>query len=367
MIQFEARPGILDLSWGHPRPELLPTAEWGVAQAGALRASGWRALTYGYAAGPHPLTDWLAARLARIEGGTPQPESLFVTAGASHALALLASLLVEPGDVVLVDEPTYHLAFQIIADARAELRSVPAGDPAAVAAKVRAIRAEGRRVAFLYLVPTFANPTGRSLEPAARRALVEIEGLTVVEDDTYRELVYEGSAPPSLWHLAGGRNVIRIGSFAKTVAPGLRLGWISGTPGLVNRLASLGYVHSGGGVNHTTAVTMAEFGTSGAYDTHLARLRDAYRAQRDALVGALSPYTSIMRPAGGWFLWVTMPPGRSAVDLLPVAERQGVSFVPGPSFHLRGDGGHDRLRLSFSLLPPDDLAEAAARLIVALG
>ncbi|GIM91178.1 PLP-dependent aminotransferase family protein [Paractinoplanes toevensis] len=362
MIQFEARPGILDLSWGHPRPELLPAAEWAVAQAGALRASGWRALTYGYAAGPRPLTDWIAARLAAIEGGPPRPESLFVTAGASHALALVASLLVEPGDVVLVDEPTYHLAFQILADARAELRSVPAGDPAAVAERVGAIRAEGRRVAFLYLVPTFANPTGRSLEPAARRALVAIDGLTIVEDDTYRELVYEGSAPPSLWHLAGGRNVIRLGSFAKTVAPGLRLGWISGTPELVKRLTMLGYVHSGGGVNHTAAVTMAEFGTSGAYETHLAGLRDSYRAQRDALVGALSPYASIDGPAGGWFLWVRLPPGRRAGDLLPAAERQGVSFVPGPRFHLRGDGGHDRIRLSFSLLPPDELREAARRL-----
>ncbi|MEU4241838.1 PLP-dependent aminotransferase family protein [Actinoplanes sp. NPDC026619] len=359
MIQFEARPGILDLGWGHPRPELLPTAEWGVAAGEALRVFGWQALTYGYAAGPRPLTEWLAARLARIEGGDPDPDALFITAGASHALALLASVLAEPDDVVLVDSPTYHLAFQILADARVELRE--AGDD--LAATIRDLRAQNRRIAFLYLVPTFANPTGRSLPPDRRRALVEREDLTIVEDDTYRELVYdEAVAPPSLWRMAGGRNVIRIGSFAKTVAPGLRLGWISATPALVGRLAGLGYVHSGGGVNHTTAVTMAAFGASGAYDRHLTRLRESYRDQRDALATALS----VEPPPGGWFLWLPVPPGRTATGLLTAAEQHGVSFVPGPHFYLDRRGGEDRIRLSFSLLPPGELTEAARRLRLAL-
>ncbi|WP_203727642.1 PLP-dependent aminotransferase family protein [Paractinoplanes durhamensis] len=347
MIQFEARPGILDLGWGHPRPELLPTAEWSVAQAEALRVFGWQALTYGYAAGPSPLTEWLAAR----HGG-----SHFVTAGASHALALLTSLLTKPGDTVLVDAPTYHLAFPILTDAGLVLESAPADEDG-----IDPSRISSKKAAFLYLVPTFANPTGRSLPLERRQALIEFadrEGLIIIEDDTYRDLVYEGTAPPSLWEMAGGHNVIRIGSFAKTVAPGLRLGWISATPSLVERLTRLGYVHSGGGVNHTTAVTMAEFATSGAYDTHLTRLRDAYRTQRDALVSALRPHVEVESPAGGWFLWVPLPG-----DLLPAAERHGVSFVPGDRFYLPGEGGHDRIRLSFSLLPPAALTEAATRLI----
>ncbi|GAA0576436.1 PLP-dependent aminotransferase family protein [Paractinoplanes ferrugineus] len=360
MIQFEERPGILDLGWGHPRPALLPTAGWPVAAAGALAAFGWRALTYGYAAGPPPLTEWLAPRL-----GCPA-SSLFVTAGASHALALLTALLAEPGDVVLVDSPTYHLAFPMLTDARVELIRAPADDdgidPGRLATRLRAIRASGRRVAFLYLVPTFANPTGRSLPPDRRRALAELD-LMIVEDDTYRELVYDGTAPPPLWN---GANVIRIGSFAKTVAPGLRLGWINGTPELVGRLSRLGYVHSGGGLNHTTALTMATFGTSGAYDTHLATVRSAYRDQRDALVAGLRPYTEIDSPAGGWFLWVTLPPPWTAATLLVAAEARGVSFVPGPRFHLHGAGGEDRIRLSFSMLPTPELTEAATRLGTAL-
>jgi DNA-binding transcriptional MocR family regulator len=361
VIQFEERPGILDLGWGHPRPALLPTAEWPVAAAGALSAFGWRALTYGYAAGPPPLTEWLAPRLGCA------PTSLFVTAGASHALSLLASVLAaSPDDVVLVDSPTYHLAFDMLTDAGFAVEPAPVDedgiDPERLAAR---IRAGGRRIAFLYLVPTFANPTGRSLPPDRRRALTELD-LTIVEDDTYRELVYEGAAPPSLWSLAAGDNVIRIGSFAKTVAPGLRLGWINGTPGLVGRLSRLGYVHSGGGVNHTTALTMASFGTSGAYDAHLAVLRAAYRSQRDALVAALSPHLEVDSPAGGWFLWPRLPAPMTAGELLPAAERRGVSFVPGPQFHWNKRGSEDRIRLSFSMLSPPVLTEAAHRLTAAL-
>jgi 2-aminoadipate transaminase len=330
-LQFVPRPGILDLGWGHPRPELLPVEPWLAAQRASAATFGWQALTYGYAAGPAPLIEWLAARTASA------PEQCFVTAGASHALDLVAGLLTEPRDVALVDEPTYHLALRILRDKQLRLAD-----------------ASGRGRLF-YTVPTFGNPTGRSLPLAERQSLVaraKREGFTIVEDDTYRELVYDGAAPPSLWELSGGENVVRIGSFAKTVAPGLRLGWINAAPSLVERLKNLGYVDSGGGVNHATALTMATFATSGAYDEHLARIRGAYREQRDALCEALD----VDKPAGGWFLWLPRPAGLT----LAAAERRGVSYVDGSRFQVDGRSGH--IRLSFSMLPPDQLVEAARRL-----
>jgi 2-aminoadipate transaminase len=229
--------------------------------------------------------------------------------------------------------------------------------------------ARSGRPPLLYLVPTFANPTGRSLPDDRRRALADLArrgAVTVIEDDTYRDLAYS-PAPASLWELAGGRGVIRIGSFAKTVAPGLRLGWIGADPEVVDRLTRLGYVHSGGGVNHTTAMTMACFGRDGDYDRHLARLRSAYREQRDALVGALGEHgLPVEAPGGGWFVWLPLPAGVSASRLLPVAEEHGVSFVPGPVFYADGAGGDDRIRLSFSRLPGSDLATAAGRLATAV-
>ena len=359
IVQFEDRP-LLDLGWGHPRGDLLPGDGWARASGRALSAYGWQALTYGHAAGPAPLIDWLCER-----AGDTAPEQVFVTAGASHGLALATEVLTRPGDVVLVDSPSYHLAFPILADRGVTLVRAPADEHGLLPLELPDL---GLTAPLLYLVPTFANPTGRSLPPERRRSLADLARsgrVTVVEDDTYRDLAYDCPAPPSLWSLAGGRGVVRLGSFAKTVAPGLRLGWITGSPDLVDRLSRLGYVHSGGGVNHTTAMTMAMFGADGLYDRHVARLRQEYAGQRDALVGALGEYgLPVESPAGGWFVWLRLP--TSAEALLPIAERHGVSFTPGPHFWVDGSGGDDRARLSFSRLPGRDLAEAARRLAAAV-
>jgi DNA-binding transcriptional MocR family regulator len=362
ILQFVDRPGLLDLGWGHPRPELLPTDGWQTATEQTLHRYGWQALTYGHPAGPGPLVEWLAGHAGS------RASEVFVTAGASHALALVTEVLCQPGDVVLVDSPTYHLAFRTLLDRGVDLVSVPADDPTAVAWTLDRLRRDGRRVPMCYLVPTFNNPTGRSLPPDRRTALIDWarrSGVTLVEDDTYRELVYDGVAPPALWTLAEGGPVVRLGSFAKTVAPGLRLGWINAAPEVIDRLVGLGYVHSGGGVNHAAAMTMATFGASGAYDAHTASLRSRYAEQRDALVAALSPVLPVPVPAGGWFLWTRLPDGMTSRSLLPVAERAGVSFADGAQFHVDGDGG-GHIRLAYSMLAPDDLVEAAGRLIRAV-
>jgi len=423
VVQHRARPGVLDLGWGHPHPDALPVRAWGEATAAALSSAGPAALTYGYATGPGPLIEWLGDRMGLVDGRSPGPGETFVTAGASHALHLLASVLARPGDVMLVDAPTYHLALRILADTGAEVVAVPAGeqgpDVVAVEALIRAYRTTGRRVALLYLVPTFGNPTGRSLPTERRDALVAMAhrtGVPLIEDDTYRELSFDGRAPDSLWSRSEGRDVLRIGSFAKTVAPGVRLGWIDAPSSVIRRLADLGYVDSGGGVNHTAAMAMAAFGTGG-YAAHVDGLRHRYRRQRDALVAGLraTPAGTGLRevPGGGWFLWYRLPEGLTADRLLPIAERHGVSFLPGELFvgapprlapwsvsapwpvsapwsgsaassgsapgtgSTSGTGvdggsrwgrypGERYIRLSYSMLDPDDLTRAGHRLADAL-
>lgn len=376
LLQFRERPGILDLGWGHPHPSLLPVGEWAAAVRQTSLSFGWQALTYGYAAGPGPLLEWLAGHLAEVEGCAADLPGFFVTAGASHALSLVAGVLAEPGDVVVVDSPTYHFALRILRDRGVRIVSAPVDaegiDPAALAAMLSSLADQGRRVAMLYLVPTFCNPTGRSLPGPRRRDLVRLalrSGVPIVEDDTYRELVYQGTAPASLWQLAGGSGVVRLGSFSKTVAPGLRLGWINAGQDIVRRLMSLGYVDSGGGVNHATGLAMATFGASGGYDRHVARVREAYKQRRDTLVRTLAaglPGVTVPSPAGGWFLWLPLPGTITASALLPVAERHGVSFVPGAEFYADGAGGERHVRLSFSFLTPPELAEAAGRLAAAV-
>jgi 2-aminoadipate transaminase len=374
ITQYPGDGPAIDLAWGHPAPALLPVAEWAAATEAALRGYGWQALAYGHATGPGPLLKWLSDRLARIDGRAPEPGEVFVAAGASQALDLTCAALARPGDVVLVDSPTYHLALRIIADHGVELVGAPADedgiDPDGTAALLRRLRAAGRRVPLLYLVPTFANPTGGCLPADRRAALVAVArqaGTVVVEDDTYRELAY-GPAPASLWSGAGGDGVLRLGSFAKTVAPGLRLGFLTGPPSFVRTLADRGLVDSGGGVNHTTALAMAAFGASGGYDRHLAGIRLDYRARRDALTAALRdqlPAVPFRTSAGGWFLWLRLPDWAPASRLLPHAQRHGVGFLPGARCYVTGGGSH-RIRLSFSLADPAQLAQAAGRLAAAL-
>jgi 2-aminoadipate transaminase len=369
-IQFVERPGLIDLGYGLPSPALLPVEDWRAATDEALRRYSWQALTYGYEAGPGPLVEWLCERLARTDARAPVPPEVFVTAGASQAIELVSTMLTRPGDAIVVDSPTYHLALRILADRDAELIGAPADgyglDPHATADLLRRLHRAGRRVPLLYLVPTFANPTGVSLTDDRRRTLVAAAaetGTVILEDDTYREIAYDGPVPPSLWSIDPAA-VVRVGSFAKTVAPGLRLGFLTATPEFVERLVKRGYIHSGGGLNHATAFAMAVLGGSGRYAAHVDAIRERYRHQRDTLVTALRaevPALDVTAPRGGWFLWLRLPDGMSATRLLATAEDHGVSFLPGGRFHT-GTSGDDRMRLSFSMLEPAVLAEAARRL-----
>jgi DNA-binding transcriptional MocR family regulator len=374
--QMLQRPGIIDLAWGHPSPTLLPLAELQRAAVSMIERRGAAALAYGAEQGAGPLLAWLHERISRIEGRALAPDEITTTAGNSDALDQICALWTKPGDVVLVETPTYHLAVRIMRDHPLDLVPVTADEFGlridALAETIARLRGAGRRPRMLYLVPTLNNPTGASLSTERRAALVEMaatEDFLIVEDDVYRELSYDGPAPPSLWSLAESGVVARLGSFAKTLAPGLRVGWLTGGRGLVRRLVESGLRDSGGGVNHFAAMVAAEFSAEGRFETHVAGLRAAYQARRDALLAGLAARLpagcGVRVPAGGYFIWVTLPDGLDAKALLPHAEAQGVSYLPGSRFHLDG-GGASALRLAFSYYSEQELIEAARRLAAAL-
>jgi 2-aminoadipate transaminase len=371
-IQLVRRPGIIELGWGHPDAALLPVAEIGHAAATALGRAGAEALTYGADAGAGPLLAWLRERIGRTEGRAPAPDEITITGGISEALDQICTLYARPGDVVLVESPTYHLAVRILRDHPLELIPVPADEAGLrldlLAATIDRLRRAGRPPRLLYTVPTFHNPTGVSLSAERRAALLKLaadEDLLILEDDAYRELAYDGPAPPSLWSGAPGGTVARMGSFGKSLAPGLRLGWLTADAALVRRLVGGGLRDSGGGPNHFAAMVVAAFCEAGLFEAQVARLRAAYRARRDALLAALAehlpPGAAWQRPAGGYFIWVTLAEGQDAEALLPRAEAAGVAFLPGTRFYMDG-GGQNALRLAFTLYGPEDLAEAARRL-----
>jgi len=376
LTQFFAAPGVIDLAWGHPDPLLLRADLVAQAAAAALRRYGPDALGYGVSAGPPPLLDWLRAHLGRIDGRVPEPAELMITAGVSQGLEMTISMLTRPGDAVLVPIPTYHLALRILREH--PVRIVPVATdrdgplPDAVAKAAAQALAEGARPRLLYTVPTSGNPTGITVPVERRRALVAAAaacGVTIVEDDVYRELAYDAPAPPSLWSLAAPGGVVRLGSFSKTLAPGLRLGWLTADAATVTRFVDGGLIDSGGGVAHFAAMVVSELTTSGAYEANLASLRASLSARRDALVAALrvhAPDVAFADPPGGYFLWLRLPDGVGARDLLPTAERHGVSYLPGDAFTAGTDLGRHHLRLAFTRYPTDDLVEAARRLGAAL-
>ena len=374
LTQFFAAPGVIDLAWGHPDPELLPAGLVAEAATAALTRHGADALGYGAWAGPPPLLHWLTEHLARIDGRAPALGELMITAGVSQGLEMTVTMLTRPGDAVLAPVPTYHLALRILAEHPVRVVPIATDEdgplPDAVTAAVRSLQSEGVRARLLYTVPTSGNPTGITVPIARRRALLAATtaaGTTIVEDDVYRELAYDAPAPPSLWALGEPGSVVRLGSFSKTLAPGLRLGWLTADAATTKVFVDGGLIDSGGGVAHFSAMVVSELAASGAYVANLARLRADLVSRRDVMVSALhelAPELTFRVPSGGYFLWLALPPdlGLTAHDLLPIAEAHGVSFLPGDAFTGGTDLGRDRLRLCFTRYAIDDLTEAARRL-----
>jgi len=369
--QSTARPGVIELAFGEPDPALFPAAALAEAAREALADGGATVLAYGANPGPPALRRRLAERLTALEGHETGVDETLVSGGNSQALDHLTTLFCRPGDTVLVERPTYSLALAILRDHPVAVEALPFDDQgldvAALERRLEGPLAGSRPARLLYTIPTFHNPTGVSLAPARRRRLVEVaaaHGLLVVEDDVYRELWYDEPAPPSLWSLATPGTVLRLGSFAKTVAPGLRVGWINAAPTQVEHVANSGLHDSGGCPSQFAAAAVERYLAAGIYEEHAAGLRAAYRSRRDALATALAACLpegcTFSPPHGGFFVWLDLPEGLRAGDLLPAAEAAGVSYVPGARSHL---DGHDAgLRLAFCLYDEERLTEAATRL-----
>jgi 2-aminoadipate transaminase len=348
----------------------LPVQALAEASARAHARYGAEMYQYGWQAGPLELLARMQIRIAQREGRSPRDAEMCLTAGNSWALDQIATLFAPPGDAILVENPTYHYAVKILRDHVNPLVAVDADAdglrPDALQSALDALAQRGQRAACLYLVPTFNNPTGRNLSAARRTQVIEIaarHGLLVIEDDVYRELAYDAPAPPSLWSLDRHDVVIRMMSFAKSLAPGLRMGLITGPERVTRRMFEGGVLDSGGGIVHHAAYTVAELDATGALDVATRQLASAYRERRDALVSALEASLPdgyrVERPGGGFFVWVHTP--MPSAQLLPHADREAVAFVPGQKFFLSGGNDH-ALRLSFSLYPPDQLREGAERL-----
>nr|WP_242440858.1 PLP-dependent aminotransferase family protein [Streptomyces sp. CB02923] len=365
ILAHTARPGVISFAGGMPAPDLFDAQGISAAYARVL-ATPRRVLQYSTTEGDPLLREVIAERLSR-QGLATAADALLITTGAQQALSLACAALLAPGDVVLVEEPTYLVALQCFTLTGA--RAVPVrcdGDGIEPAALEEAVRLH--RPKLLYLGPTFHNPTGRTMPAGRRRTVASLaarHGFWIAEDDPYRELRYEGRAEPWIAALpAAADRTVLLGSLSKSVAPGLRLGWLRAPAALRRACATV----KGATDVHTSTIDQAAaaaYLTEGDHDGHLERVRSAYRARRDALLAGLAPClpagSRYARPSGGMFVWARLPDGHDTTTLLRSAVDHGVAFVPGEPF-FSGPPDRRTLRLSFPTHPPGRIEEGVRRL-----
>jgi 2-aminoadipate transaminase len=359
-------PGTISLVFGHPDATTLPVDDLHAAAEAVLRGPQARlALQYGPEQGSPALIEYLVGKLNREEGLSLTRDNLMIVAGSTHAVDMVARLYAGHGGVVLVEAPSYHDALNVFRDQGADLRPVPIDDDGlvveALAAQLTELQREGKQARLLYTIPNFQNPSGVTLTRARRESILRLareHGLLIVEDDVYRDLAFEGGVPPSFYALAEGQGVLRVGSFSKILAAGLRLGWLIAAPEHIRRCTLCGATQMGGGANPFTAHIVAEYCRAGHLEPHIAQLRRAYRQRRDVALAALEHHmpsgVTWTRPRGGFFLWLTLPERLTVTPLREAARQRGVLFVPGNDF-FAASGGERNLRLAFSFVPPDEI------------
>ncbi|MFI8896089.1 PLP-dependent aminotransferase family protein [Streptomyces paradoxus] len=366
ILAVTARPEVINFAGGLPAPELFDAKGIAAAYEAVLAEAPARALQYSTTEGEPALRDALAARTT-ARGLPTGPDDLLVTTGSQQALSLLATALVEPGDTVLVENPCYLAALQAFGFAGARVLAVPGDehgvDPGALEELV--VR---ERPKLLYTVPTFQNPTGRTL-PAGRRAAVAAvaarHGLWIVEDDPYGELRYDGERLPWIAAHPGAEDrTVLLGSFSKVMAPGLRLGWLR-APGELRRACAVAKQAADLHTPTLNQLAAARYLADHDLDAHVARVAGVYRERRDAMLSGLAaalPAGSVWnRPEGGMFLWARLPQPYDTTALLPRVVRQNVAYVPGAPFYA-GTPDPTTLRLCFVTQTPTEIEEGLRRL-----
>lgn len=399
LLKVTSRPDIISFAGGLPAAELFPIDQIRAALGTVLDRFGGQSLQYSETEGLPALRDWVARSFARDQFPVNR-DNVLITSGAQQALELIGRVLLDPGDIVAVENPTYLALLSAWRPLGVKFLAVPSDGMGLRTDALEQIL-ESQRPKVIYLVPNFQNPQGTTLSLERRHHLVRLlhdYKVVLVEDNPYGELRYGGeslahlleldgaggalarsgqgrpaipsaaSAPPSPAPGLPGSHVIYTGTFSKVLVPGLRVGWAIAAPEVIDKLVQAKQAAD----LHTSTLSqylVLELVSHGFLDLFLPRLRHAYAARRDVMLAALEehfpPAVTWTRPDGGLFLMVTLPCDVDASALLPRALRQGVAFVPGAEFHLEGEG-QNTLRLNFSNAAPDRIRrgiEALARVI----
>lgn len=357
------------LSGGYPNRRGLPKDTVIDATSAALERAGEWALQYGPSHGDTDLIEALLAKLGRDQDIQAGPENVLISAGASQALALATQMLVEPGDAVLSEVPTWTGAVKRFTVHGADVREVPSDDQGIDVAEVERalndLQERGHQAKLIYVIPNFQNPTGVTMTLECRQQLVKVaaqHGVPIIEDDAYFDLRYDGDFLPTLYELDQAGNVIYMGTFSKNMAAGMRLGWAIADPEIIDRMSAL---KTEGGTNMFASQVAAEWVANGTLSRHVQDLRALYRRHRDTMLSALEREmpdgVTWTRPDGGFFIWLTLPEGCDAKEIAAKAAEQGVVVRSGMGFYFTGRGS-DNLRLSYSF-PSEQEIEDGIRIL----
>jgi 2-aminoadipate transaminase len=374
ILKITARPDVISFAGGLPAPEIFPVKEFAQACDVVLSENPAEALQYGITEGYLPLRQFMA-RKSESQGVRVTADNVMITSGSQQALDLIGRILINPGDRILVESPTYLGALQAWSAYGAEYIAVPADDDGMRTDELEAALRAGPKL--IYVLPNFQNPTGVTLSLERRKRLIELAdkyGVPIVEDDPYSALRFEGEHIPSVMELDARMrgecaecytgNVIYLSTFSKILAPGLRLAWVVAPPDVIFHMAQ---AKQGADLHTATFTQMVAYQVAydGFLDRHLDVIRSVYHRRRDIMLDSMSGTfpkgVSWTKPQGGLFLWVTLPEYMKATEILTAAVENKVAFVPGSPFFPCG-GGENTLRMNYSNASDDGIREGMGRL-----
>jgi 2-aminoadipate transaminase len=366
LLKLTQQPDIISFAGGLPAPEFFPVREFEEACHNVLTTHGAESLQYSTTEGHLPLRQWLADTMGKY-GIWVEPSNILMTNGSQQALDLIGKLFVEPGSCIMTTAPTYLGALQAWNAYQACYVTVPQDDDGMLVDLIPEALVRTEHPRLIYVLPNFHNPAGTTMPLARRERLVELAreyDLILVEDDPYGELRYEGESVTPIFRLAPERTIY-LSTFSKTLAPGIRLGWVVAPKAIIAR-----FVQAKQGADLHTATFSQMIANDicqrGIVKEHVRRLRTVYRERRDVMLAALESSwpegCHWTRPLGGLFLWVRLPKSINTADLLPRAVEKKVAYVPGVAFYPGEQTGFNTMRLNFSNATPEMIKEGISRL-----
>jgi 2-aminoadipate transaminase len=370
LMAITARPEVISLAGGLPDTSTFPPASFAAQMTKIAQESAAEALQYGPTEGFEETKDCILEVMG-AEGMLPDPEDVIVTTGGQQAIDLITKTLVDPGDPVICEAPTYPGAVPVFSSYQADVIQIGCDEEGMRIDELEAVlgrlSGEGRRPKFIYSVPSFQNPAGVTLSLERRLRLVELarhNEVLIAEDNPYGLLRYEGDPLPPLYQLEGGDYVIYIGTLSKILSPGIRLGWAVAPPPVMEKIV-LGKQASDLCTSTLTQYFVREYFGEGHWRDYVESLVELYRSRRDAMLDALRrhfpPQAEWTHPAGGLFIWATLPGYIDTTDLLAKALRENVAFVPGQAAYVDGRGASS-MRLNFSASSEQEIDEGIRRI-----